>query len=69
MQQPLQAHIIFLEDKKQELLSSLTKHNLSASDRERIERQLEMAAAAVESYRRAYELEYALRSGPSKVNP
>jgi hypothetical protein len=68
MQQPLQAHIVFLEDRVQELLNALTMGNISPIDRERIERELRLAIAAAQSFREAYEMELAIHPLPSRAD-
>jgi hypothetical protein len=68
MNQPLHAHIVFLEETVQELRSALTLGSLSRTDRERIQLQIEFATHAIHSYRQGYEMEYFLRAGRPKSN-
>ena len=68
MNQPLLAHLGFLEDTVRDLRSSLTLGSLSRADRELIQQKIDIALGAIQSYRQAYEMEYVLRIGRPKEN-
>jgi hypothetical protein len=60
---PLHEHILLLEDKLQDLREKLTQNNLPASARDAMLVQVRIANDALNHFRRAVELEYALNTG------
>lgn len=62
MRRTLHEHIIFLEQKLQELGDHLTRPGLSRVERESITRETEIAKDALQHFRKAYELEQKLKA-------
>src|SRR5437762_2438081 len=68
MLNPLQSHIIFLENTIQSLRNRLTRPGLSVEEVEDIQLQLSLSESAFEHYSQAYALELKL-SGSEPPNP
>jgi len=60
---PLNRHILELTNLVQELRNCLTSPKLSDVERVRVEKKIALGSEALDHYRRAYEIECALRNG------
>jgi len=60
MQNSLRSHLIFLQDKLQELTDSLTRQ-MDDVERAALQSKIELATLALEHFRRAYDIELKLR--------
>jgi hypothetical protein len=64
MQDTLHNHLLFLHDTLQQLTSQITQIATEA-ERSEIEARIEFTTQAIDHYRRAYEMERAIREGRS----
>ncbi len=61
MENSLRSHLIYLNERLQELADSLTLP-LTTSERANIEARIALAQQALDHYRRAFEIEHAIRN-------
>ena len=62
MQEPLLDHILYLEDRMQKLRGALTSPAIAPRDRDLLEAKVGLINTALDYYRRAHEVELAIRS-------
>jgi hypothetical protein len=67
MENSLRSHLIFLNERLQELADSLTRP-MTASERAHIEARVALAQQALDHYRRAFAIESSIRSDNAQAN-
>jgi hypothetical protein len=61
MENSLRSHLIYLNERLQELADSLNRP-ITPGERDSIAAQVELAQQALDNYRRAFEIEYAIQN-------